>query len=61
WIATLAFLRSFSLIPVLGLLSCAYLMIEIPARSWLVFFGWMAIGLGIYFLYSFRNSRLAKG
>ena len=61
WIAALAFLRNFSLIPVLGLLSCAYLMIEIPAKSWLVFFGWMGIGLSIYFLYSFRNSRLAKG
>lgn len=58
--ATMSFLRSFSLIPVLGLLSCAYLMIEIPAKSWLVFFGWMAVGLSIYFLYSFRNSRLAR-
>ena len=57
--AVLSFLRNFSLIPVLGLLSCAYLMIEIPARSWLVFFGWMAVGLGVYFLYSYRNSRLA--
>lgn len=57
--AVLSFLRNFSLIPVLGLLSCGYLMIEIPAKSWLVFFGWMAAGLGIYFMYSFRNSRLA--
>lgn len=57
--AVASYLRSFSLIPVLGLLSCAYLMIEIPARSWVVFFGWMAIGLAIYFLYSFRHSRLA--
>lgn len=57
--AILSFMRNYSLIPVLGLLSCAYLMIEIPAKSWLVFFGWMGIGLGIYFLYSFRNSRLA--
>jgi len=57
--AIMSFLRNFSLIPVLGLLSCAYLMIEIPAKSWLVFFGWMAVGLSIYFLYSFRNSRLA--
>lgn len=57
--AIMSFIRHFSLIPVLGLLSCAYLMIEIPARSWLVFFGWMAIGLAIYFLYSFRHSRLA--
>lgn len=57
--AVLSFLRNFSLIPVLGLLSCAYLMIEIPAKSWLVFFGWMAVGLAIYFMYSYRNSRLA--
>lgn len=57
--AIMSFLRNFSLIPVLGLLSCAYLMIEIPAKSWLVFFGWMAVGLSIYFLYSFRHSRLA--
>ncbi|MBK6949265.1 MAG: amino acid permease [Haliscomenobacter sp.] len=57
--AVMSFLRNFSLIPVLGLLSCAYLMIEIPAKSWLVFFGWMGVGLLIYFMYSYRNSHLA--
>jgi len=36
-----------------------YLMIEIPADSWLVFFMWMAVGLAIYFLYSRRKSKLA--
>jgi hypothetical protein len=38
-----------------------YLMIEIPAKSWLVFFGWMAAGLMVYFLYGNRKSRLVKG
>jgi amino acid transporter len=47
-----------SLIPVLGLLSCTYLMIEIPTQSWLVFFVWMALGLAIYFSYGYRNSHL---
>ncbi len=56
-----SFLRKYSLIPVLGVLCCMYLMIEIPAKSWLVFFGWMAVGLGIYFLYGFRKSRIGKG
>lgn len=54
------FIRNFSLIPVLGVLCCMYLMIEIPTKSWMVFFGWMAIGLIIYFLYGYRKSRLAN-
>ena len=58
-VSILSFLRNYSLIPVLGVLFCAYLMIEIPARSWLVFFGWMTVGLTIYFLYGRRRSKLA--
>jgi amino acid transporter len=51
--------RSYSLIPVLGVLCCLYLMIEIPAKSWVVFFGWMLLGLSLYFVYGWRNSRLS--
>lgn len=58
--SVLSFLRNFSFIPVMGVLSCAYLMIEIPSISWLWFFVWMALGLLIYFLYGFRNSKLAQ-
>jgi amino acid transporter len=60
-IAVMTFLRKLSLIPILGMLFCLYLMIEIPARSWLVFFGWMALGLTIYFGYGYRKSKLAVG
>ncbi|HEX5023764.1 MAG TPA: amino acid permease C-terminal domain-containing protein, partial [Agriterribacter sp.] len=56
----LTFIRRYSLIPILGVLFCLYLLIEIPAVSWLWFFVWMALGLAIYFLYGYRNSRLAK-
>ena len=59
-IAIMTFTRKLSLIPVLGMLFCLYLMIEIPARSWLVFFGWMALGLTIYFGYGYRKSKLAS-
>ena len=52
------FLKKWSVIPVLGVLFCTYLMIEIPIKSWFVFFGWMAMGLLIYFLYSMKNSKL---
>lgn len=61
YIAVMSFLRNYSLIPVLGMLCCAYLMIEIPAKSWLVFFLWMGLGLIIYFLYGAKNSKLSQG
>ncbi len=51
-------LKKWSMIPVMGVLFCTYLMIEIPVKSWFVFFGWMALGLTIYFLYSMKNSKL---
>lgn len=55
----LTVLKEFSVIPVLAVLFCSYLMIEIPAKSWLVFFGWMGVGLTIYFLYGYRKSKLS--
>ena len=58
-ITVLTFRRNYSIIPVLGVLFCLYLMIEIPPKSWMVFFGWMAFGLSIYLLYGRRKSRLA--
>jgi amino acid transporter len=57
-IAVLTFIRNYSVIPVLGVLFCLYLMIEIPAKSWMVFFGWMGVGLAIYIVYGRRKSKL---
>jgi APA family basic amino acid/polyamine antiporter len=57
----LTVIKKFSVIPILGVLFCAYLMIEIPADSWGYFFIWMALGLAIYFAYGYRKSKLAKG
>ncbi|MBG9374922.1 amino acid permease [Panacibacter sp. DH6] len=59
-LSVLTFIRNYSLIPILGVLFCSYLLIEIPAVSWMYFLIWMAIGLSIYFLYGYRKSRLAK-
>ncbi|MBL0740303.1 amino acid permease [Chryseolinea lacunae] len=58
-VTVFSFLKKLSLIPILGLLCCCYLMIEIPTRSWAVFFGWMAFGLVIYFSYGYWKSKLA--
>lgn len=59
-ISFLTVMRRYSLIPILGVLFCLYLMIEIPANSWFWFFIWMILGLIIYFLYGYRNSKLAN-
>jgi basic amino acid/polyamine antiporter, APA family len=49
------------LVPILGVLSCGYLMLGLPADTWLRLIIWMALGLVIYFLYGMRNSRLGRG
>jgi len=46
--------------PLLGALSCAYLMIHLPLLTWLRFIIWMMIGLVIYFSYGYRHSKLHK-
>ncbi|MDA9555820.1 amino acid permease [Pelobium sp.] len=56
--AVLSFTKNLSLIPVLGLLSCAYLMTELGYINWLRFLIWLGIGLIIYFSYSYKNSKL---
>lgn len=54
------FLKNFSLIPVMGLLSCFYLMSQESHTNWLRFGIWLIIGLVIYFTYGYKNSRLAN-
>ncbi len=55
-----SFMRNFSLIPVLGLVSCFYLMAQESHTNWLRFLIWLVTGLIIYFLYSKNNSKLAN-
>lgn len=47
-------------IPVLGILSCLYLMIGLPKDTWIRLLAWMAIGLIIYFFYGLRKSKLRQ-
>ncbi len=58
-VAIFTFLRNYSLIPVLGLVSCFYLMAQETPMVWERFLGWLVIGLVIYFLYSYKNSKLS--
>jgi basic amino acid/polyamine antiporter, APA family len=43
------------LLPALGILSCSILMISLPVITWIRFFGWMALGMVLYFSYGFRR------
>lgn len=56
----LTLVRNLSLIPIMGVLFCSYLLIEIPALSWIYFLGWLAVGLSIYFSYGYWKSRLRQ-
>ncbi|HUX71588.1 MAG TPA: amino acid permease, partial [Cellulomonadaceae bacterium] len=46
-------------VPVLGVLACGWLMLNLPVETWLRFLVWMAIGLVIYLAYGRRHSRFA--
>jgi len=56
----LSFTKNLSLIPVLGLLTNLYLMTELGITNWGRFLGWLALGLVLYFVYGYHNSKLKK-
>ncbi len=59
-LTVLSFIKNLSLIPVLGLLSCFYLMTELGYTNWLRFLIWLVVGLVIYFTYGYKNSVLGR-
>jgi APA family basic amino acid/polyamine antiporter len=58
YLTFLSYRKSLSLLPLLGLTSCAYLMTELGIINWARFGIWLIVGLAIYFLYSIRHSKL---
>lgn len=57
-IAALSFAKRLSLIPVMGLLTCGYLMTELGTTNWIRFGAWLLAGLVIFFAYGRKRSRL---
>ncbi|HET9123093.1 MAG TPA: amino acid permease [Acidiferrobacteraceae bacterium] len=47
-------------VPSLGILFCVYLMLSLPAITWIRFVVWLGIGLVVYFAYSHQHSLLQK-
>jgi amino acid transporter len=58
FIAYFCVTKNLSLIPVLGLISCLYMMAELGVSNWIGFGIWLAIGLVVYFLYGYKHSKL---
>ncbi|MEU1303072.1 amino acid permease [Streptomyces shenzhenensis] len=48
-------------IPVLSVAATLWLMLNLPAETWLRFAVWMVLGFVVYFLYGRTHSRLARG
>jgi basic amino acid/polyamine antiporter, APA family len=59
-LSILTSIRKWSLIPVLGVITNLYLIAGIGHLNWLRFGVWCLVGLAVYFLYGYRNSRLAN-
>ena len=47
-------------IPVLGVLSCVYLMVSLSVMTWVRFLGWLDIGMIIYWFYGRTHSPLVN-
>jgi len=58
-LSIIAFVKNLSLIPLLGLTFCLYLLTGMSGTNWKWFFIWFAIGLVVYFLYGYRKSKLS--
>ena len=47
-------------VPIGAILTCGWLMRELPVKTWIRFVVWLVIGLAIYFLYGARRSRVGQ-
>src|SRR5215211_2099040 len=45
--------------PIISIVACLYLMLQLPALTWIRFGIWLALGLLVYVFYGIRHSRIA--
>ena len=58
-LAVFAFIKKYSLIPLMGVITCMYLLTGMSKSNWVWFIGWLVLGIIIYFLYGYKKSKLA--
>jgi basic amino acid/polyamine antiporter, APA family len=59
-LSILTFIKKYSLIPLMGLITCLYLLTGMTKNNWAWFLGWLLLGLVIYFMYGYKKSKLAN-
>ncbi len=58
-LSVITFIKNWSLIPLLGLSTCLYLLTGMTGTNWAWFGSWLALGLIVYFSYGYRKSKLS--
>lgn len=58
-LAIVTFIKKYSLIPLMGLITCMYLLTGMTKSNWTWFLSWLVIGVIFYFLYGYKKSKLA--
>ncbi len=49
------------LVPILGIFTCLFMMVFLPADTWIRLIVWMLLGMDIYLVYGAKNSVLGNG
>ena len=49
------------IVPVLGIITCLFMMVFLPMDTWIRLLVWMLIGLDIYLVYGAKHSHLGDG
>ena len=57
-LAVLAYLKKYSLIPLMGVFTCMYLLTGMTKTNWVWFLSWLGLGLLVYLLYGRKHSKI---
>jgi APA family basic amino acid/polyamine antiporter len=48
-------------VPILGIITCLFMMVFLPMDTWIRLLVWMLIGMDIYLVYGAKHSKLGNG
>jgi amino acid transporter len=58
-LSAFSLVKKYSFIPLMGVITCMYLLTGMSKSNWIWFIGWLLLGILFYFLYGYRKSKLA--
>lgn len=59
-LSVLTIIKKYSLIPLMGVVTCLYLLTGMTKSNWVWFISWLLLGVLFYFLYGYKKSKLAS-